>query len=129
MVTSIFSFSNNVFYLIIDELIIGATFALSSANAFNLDQSRILSFGEELIYFSDGDGKMELAIGYSDRVIRLYKWISEGTEVDTEPKGSLIQIDKWQLAGQVNLTFYYPTKNVRPIQIGDFCLNEKSNLI
>ena len=32
------------------EIIISATFILSSANAFNLDQSKILPYGKELIY-------------------------------------------------------------------------------
>ncbi|KAL4225477.1 integrin alpha FG-GAP repeat-containing protein 2 [Mactra antiquata] len=48
----------------------------------------------------DCDGKLELAMGYSDRVIRLYKW--NGTvDADQEPHGSMVQIDKWQLAGQI----------------------------
>ena len=49
LVTSIFSISNNVFNAIKDKIIILDNFILSSANAFNLVQSRILSFGKELI--------------------------------------------------------------------------------
>ncbi|XP_045175443.2 KICSTOR complex protein ITFG2-like [Mercenaria mercenaria] len=50
----------------------------------------------------DGDGKLELAMGYSDRVIRLYKWSGPPTfDNETESKGSMVQIDKWQLAGQI----------------------------
>ncbi|XP_060566674.1 KICSTOR complex protein ITFG2-like, partial [Ruditapes philippinarum] len=49
----------------------------------------------------DGDGKLELAMGYSDRVIRLYKWIGPTSfDSETETKGSMVQIEKWQLAGQ-----------------------------
>ena len=41
-------------------------------------------------------------MGYSDRVIRLYKWIGPTTfDSETEAKGSMVQIEKWQLAGQV----------------------------
>jgi len=48
---------------------------------------------------TDHDCKLELAIGYSDRVIRLYKWKLE--ETDGEYNGAMIQLNKWQLAGQV----------------------------
>lgn len=55
-----------------------------------------------IFIIQDGDGKLELAMGYSDRVIRLYKWIGPAIfDSDTESPGSMIQIDKWQLAGQV----------------------------
>ena len=46
LVTSIFFFSNNVFYSPINRFC--AKFILSSANALNLDQSKILSFGKRL---------------------------------------------------------------------------------
>ena len=46
LVTSIFSFSRNVFYRSQNKFQV--TFDLSSANAFNLDKSKILSFGKEL---------------------------------------------------------------------------------
>ena len=48
LVTSIFSFSHNVFYPSKTNFNFSATFNLSSANAFNLDQSKNLSFGKEL---------------------------------------------------------------------------------
>ena len=49
LVTSIFSFSHDVFYSIKKrKIVILATFYLASANAFNLDTSKILSFGKEL---------------------------------------------------------------------------------
>ena len=61
-----------------------------------------------IVVYIDGDGKMELAIGYSDRMIRVYKWHPALTTPPTagttcEPKGALIQFDRWQLAGQVLL--------------------------
>ena len=51
-VTSIFSFSHNVSTLSKIEIIILDNFILLSANAFNLDQSQILSFGIELTLYN-----------------------------------------------------------------------------
>ena len=49
LVPSIFSFSHIVFYPIKEiKIIILTTFILLSANAFNLDQAKILLFGKEL---------------------------------------------------------------------------------
>ena len=49
-VTSIFSFSHSVFYDILKtNFNILVTFMLSSANALNLDQSKILSFGKGIV--------------------------------------------------------------------------------
>ena len=44
----LFSFSHNVFYPSKNNFNSSVSFILSSANAFNLDQFRILSFGKEL---------------------------------------------------------------------------------
>ena len=49
LVTSIFFFSHNVFNSTKDKKKNYSIFILSSANAFNLDQSKILLFGKELI--------------------------------------------------------------------------------
>ena len=50
----LFSFSNNVFYSTRQEINTSAKFVLSSANAFNLEQSKILLFGKELtLYYID----------------------------------------------------------------------------
>ena len=49
LVTSIFSVSHNVFHPIKDQNHLFKYFILSSANAFNLDRSKILLFGKELI--------------------------------------------------------------------------------
>ena len=48
LVSSIFSFSHNVFYHFQKKFNFSVTFILSSANAFYLDQSKILLFGTEL---------------------------------------------------------------------------------
>ena len=48
LVTSIFSFSHNVFFPSLYKFQVSINFILSSVNAFNLGRSRILSFGEEL---------------------------------------------------------------------------------
>ena len=50
MLTSIFSFSHNLFYPSQNKFQFSATFILLSANAYNLDQSKILSFGRELTH-------------------------------------------------------------------------------
>ena len=50
LVTSIFSFSQNVFYPSQNKFHFSVTFFFSSANAFNLDQSKILSFGKEIMH-------------------------------------------------------------------------------
>ena len=64
LVTSIFSFSHNVFNSIRDK----------KYHAFNLDQSRILSFGKELNPAKNGDSEYNkvsfkrflLSLGYHD---------------------------------------------------------------
>ena len=49
LVIKIFSFSHNVFYPFKNKFQFFSHLFLSSANAFNLDQSKISSFGKELI--------------------------------------------------------------------------------
>ena len=48
LVTSIFSFSHNVFYPYRNKLQILVTFMVKSANAFNLDKANFLGFGKGL---------------------------------------------------------------------------------
>ena len=51
LVTSIFSFSHNVLYPFQNKFsIFSFTYDLLSANAFNLDQYKILLYGKELIH-------------------------------------------------------------------------------
>ena len=51
LVTSIFFFSHNVFYPMNITLMFSVTFNLSSANAFNLGEPKILSSGKGLILY------------------------------------------------------------------------------
>ena len=50
LITSIFSFSQDVFYPYQNKFEV-LSHILSSVNAFNLDKSKILSFGKELILY------------------------------------------------------------------------------
>ncbi|KAM5333143.1 KICSTOR complex protein ITFG2 isoform 3-T3 [Glossophaga mutica] len=54
-----------------------------------------------LISDIDGDGCCELVVGYTDRVVRAFRWedTGEGTEHLT---GQLVSLQKWMLEGQVD---------------------------
>lgn len=59
--------------------------------------------GTCVLTMTDGDGKVELTVAYSDRVVRCFRW-STVQDPDTEEiTNNLIQIQKWQLAGQVKI--------------------------
>ncbi|PVD33762.1 hypothetical protein C0Q70_05022 [Pomacea canaliculata] len=62
-----------------------------------------------LIRDTDGDGLQEMAVIYSDRVVRSFRWVPSG-EGDSPFSGRLHQVDKWQLAGQIGAV----TVNQRP---------------
>ncbi|XP_069849045.1 KICSTOR complex protein ITFG2-like isoform X1 [Dipodomys merriami] len=49
----------------------------------------------------DGDGRCELVVGYTDRVVRAFRWeeLAEGSE---HPTGQLVSLKKWVLEGQVD---------------------------
>ncbi|XP_071066223.1 KICSTOR complex protein ITFG2 isoform X2 [Dasypus novemcinctus] len=49
----------------------------------------------------DGDGSCELVVGYTDRVVRAFRWedLGEGAEHLT---GKLVLLKKWMLEGQVD---------------------------
>ena len=50
----------------------------------------------------DGDGLMELVIGYSDRRVRSFRWMDAGRDPTTGMlQGKFIPLENWQLAGQV----------------------------
>ncbi|XP_058415044.1 KICSTOR complex protein ITFG2 isoform X3 [Diceros bicornis minor] len=55
-----------------------------------------------LISDIDGDGCCELLVGYTDRVVRAFRWedLGEGTEHLT---GQLVSLKKWMLEGQGRL--------------------------
>lgn len=46
------------------------------------------------------DGKMELILGLTDRVVRTYQWISF-SENGSENQGKLVGLQKWEFANQV----------------------------
>lgn len=50
----------------------------------------------------DGDGRCELVVGYTDRVVRAFRWEepSDGSDVAS---GQLVLLKKWLLEGQVAL--------------------------
>lgn len=52
------------------------------------------------VLHSDSDGHVELVIGYSDRVVRAFRW----HELPDSDTGHFLLIQRWQLAGQVNET-------------------------
>ncbi|XP_066864530.1 KICSTOR complex protein ITFG2 isoform X5 [Kogia breviceps] len=54
-----------------------------------------------LISDIDGDGRYELVVGYTDRVVRAFRWedLGDGTEHLT---GQLVSLKKWTLEGQVD---------------------------
>ncbi|XP_012506504.1 PREDICTED: integrin-alpha FG-GAP repeat-containing protein 2 isoform X1 [Propithecus coquereli] len=54
-----------------------------------------------LISDIDGDGLCELVVGYTDRVVRAFRWeeLGEGPEHLT---GQLVSLKKWMLEGQVD---------------------------
>ncbi|NWI12794.1 ITFG2 protein, partial [Crypturellus soui] len=54
-----------------------------------------------LISDIDGDGKCELVVGYTDRVVRAFRWedLSDGSD---HISGQLLLLKKWLLEGQVD---------------------------
>ena len=66
--------------------------------------------------FTDGDGKKELVIGYSDRRVRSYRWqefaadtLSNSATTTSSAAGSgnlsggkFIHVESWRLEGQVS---------------------------
>ncbi|XP_041071365.1 KICSTOR complex protein ITFG2 isoform X2 [Carcharodon carcharias] len=51
-----------------------------------------------LISDIDGDGKCEMVVGYTDRVVRAFRW--EDSSIDCS--GQLVLLKKWLLEGQVD---------------------------
>ncbi|CAN8195424.1 unnamed protein product [Coccothraustes coccothraustes] len=54
-----------------------------------------------LINDIDGDGKCELVVGYTDRVVRAFRW-EDSSENPDHVSGQLILLKKWLLEGQVD---------------------------
>ncbi len=51
----------------------------------------------------DGDGRSELVVGYTDRMVRAFRW-EEPSDSSDLGSGQLILLKKWLLEGQVHLT-------------------------
>lgn len=51
----------------------------------------------------DGDGRCELVVGYTDRVVRAFRW-EELSDSSDGGSGQLVLLKKWLLEGQVDLT-------------------------
>lgn len=49
----------------------------------------------------DGDGRSELVVGYTDRVVRAFRW-EEPSDATDLSAGQLILLKKWLLEGQVH---------------------------
>ncbi|XP_071384338.1 KICSTOR complex protein ITFG2 [Centroberyx affinis] len=54
-----------------------------------------------LISDIDGDGRSELVVGYTDRVVRAFRW-EENSEASDLGSGQLVLLKKWLLEGQVD---------------------------
>lgn len=48
----------------------------------------------------DGDGRCELVVGYTDRVVRAFRW-DEPSDSSDVGSGQLVLLKKWLLEGQV----------------------------
>lgn len=49
---------------------------------------------------TDGDGRCELVVGYTDRVVRAFRW-EEPSDASDMSTGQLVLLKKWLLEGQV----------------------------
>lgn len=49
----------------------------------------------------DGDGRCELVVGYTDRVVRAFRW-EEPSDGSDSGAGQLVLLKKWLLEGQVD---------------------------
>ncbi|KAG7225570.1 hypothetical protein INR49_004976 [Caranx melampygus] len=54
-----------------------------------------------LISDIDGDGRCELVVGYTDRVVRAFRWEEQSDSTDLG-SGQLVLLKKWLLEGQVD---------------------------
>ncbi|KAG7248074.1 hypothetical protein CRUP_024423, partial [Coryphaenoides rupestris] len=55
-----------------------------------------------LISDIDGDGRCELVVGYTDRVVRAFRWEESSAESSDPGSGQLVLLKKWLLEGQVD---------------------------
>uniref|UniRef100_A0A673BDE1 Integrin alpha FG-GAP repeat containing 2 n=1 Tax=Sphaeramia orbicularis TaxID=375764 RepID=A0A673BDE1_9TELE len=90
--------------------------AATASKADSTSQHEALSFEDQRPFFTqhipantkvilisdiDGDGRCELVVGYTDRVVRAFRWEepSDGSDLGS---GQLVQLKKWLLEGQVD---------------------------
>ncbi|XP_025031670.1 KICSTOR complex protein ITFG2-like isoform X1 [Python bivittatus] len=66
-----------------------------------------------LISDIDGDGKSELVIGYTDRVVRAFRW-EDSSESSDSLSGQLVLLKKWLLEGQVDSLSVNPDSDGSP---------------
>ncbi|XP_053498181.1 KICSTOR complex protein ITFG2 isoform X2 [Ictalurus furcatus] len=66
-----------------------------------------------LISDIDGDGRSELVVGYTDRVVRAFRW-EEPPDATDLTDGQLILLKKWLLEGQVDSLSVSPAPDGRP---------------
>lgn len=66
-----------------------------------------------LISDIDGDGRNELVVGYTDRVVRAFRW-EEPSDATDLSAGQLVMLKKWQLEGQMDSLSVNLTADGRP---------------
>ncbi|XP_044273718.1 KICSTOR complex protein ITFG2 isoform X2 [Varanus komodoensis] len=66
-----------------------------------------------LINDIDGDGKSELVVGYTDRVVRAFRW-EDSSESSEYISGQLVLLKKWLLEGQVDSLSVNPGPDCAP---------------
>lgn len=71
----------------------------TSAFAVRFSSLVVLDSNTEFGQSTDGDGRCELVVGYTDRVVRAFRW-EEPTD-GSDGIGQLILLKKWLLEGQV----------------------------
>ncbi|XP_060102152.1 KICSTOR complex protein ITFG2 [Heteronotia binoei] len=69
-----------------------------------------------LISDIDGDGKNELVVGYTDRVVRAFRW-EDSSESSETISGQLVLLKKWLLDGQVDSLSVNPGPDGAPEMI------------
>lgn len=60
---------------------------------------------------TDGDGRCELVVGYTDRVVRAFRW-EEPTDSSEGGSGQLVLLKKWLLEGQVCMAAFLTQNSV-----------------
>uniref|UniRef100_A0A671K9A9 Integrin alpha FG-GAP repeat containing 2 n=1 Tax=Sinocyclocheilus anshuiensis TaxID=1608454 RepID=A0A671K9A9_9TELE len=66
-----------------------------------------------LISDIDGDGRCELVVGYTDRVVRAFRW-EEPSDASDLSSGQLVLLKKWLLEGQVDSLSVNPSPEGLP---------------